>query len=576
MGRGPSHPSCSIANPDSPFHTATLVCLVATLCYLAARLGGALTLLPKTVWPLWPGCALLVSVLLLVRRRIWPILILVAFAAFVLYDLQAGVPIGSTVWLILADTVEVLIAALCVSYSFDGVPRLNSVKALAKYAFFAVLLAPFAGAFVGALAVSGDYWGSWKTSFFSEALALLTLVPAILSWVSEARAWSQKSRADYLEATVLITALVLFGYIIFVASGKNTPPALLYSLVPFLLWSGLRFGSTGVSTSVIVIAFLSLWGAVHGRGPFAESGPLKNVFSLQLFLFFATAPFMVLAALAEEHKQAEQSLRESEKRLTQTNEELRKDIIERQRAEEALQESQAGLARVTRVLAMGELVASIAHEVNQPLTAVVINGNFCTRQLAGKTPNLDELREAIAEIVNDGARASAVISRIRTLLMKGAPSRDELDIKEVIQEVVILMRSEVTRNRVSLRLDLAADLPRVLGDRVQLQQVLINLLMNGIDAMLTVTDRPRELLIKSARNPDGVLIQVQDSGRGLDPEQGDRIFEPFFTTKPQGIGMGLSISRNIVESHGGRLWAVPVSNGALSQFTLPISASSVS
>jgi signal transduction histidine kinase len=519
--------------------------------------------------PLWPGCALLVSVLLLVPRKIWPILIPAGFAAFVLYDLQAGVPIGLTIRIILADTVEVLIAALCVSYSFDGVPRLNSVKALAKYAFFAVFLAPFAGAFVGALAISGGYWSSWKTCFFSEALAFLTLMPAILSWVSEARAWSQKSRADYLEATVLITAFLLFGYITFVVSGKNTPPALFYFLVPFLLWSALRFGSIGVSTSVIVIAFVSLWGAVHGSGPFAESGPLENVLSLQLFLFFAAAPFMVLAALVEEDKQAEQSLRESEKRLKQTNEELRKDIIERQRAEEALQESQAGLARVTRVLAMGELVASIAHEVNQPLTAVVINGNFCTRQLAGKIPNLNKLRAAIAEIVNDGTRASAVISRIRTLLVKGAPSRDEPDINEVIQEVVILMRNEVSRNRVFLRFDLAADLPRVLGDRVQLQQVLINLLMNGIDAMLTVTDQPRELLIKSARNHSEVLIQIQDSGEGLDPQQREHIFEPFFTTKPEGIGMGLSISRSIVESHEGRLWAELGSRGALFQFTLP-------
>jgi len=569
MSTDPSRPSWSIANPDSPFHTVILVCLVGTLCYLAARIGGTLTLLPKMISPLWPGCALLVSVLLLVPRKIWPILIPAGFAAFVLYDLQAGVPIGLTIRIILADTVEVLIAALCVSYSFDGVPRLNSVKALAKYAFFAVFLAPFAGAFVGALAISGGYWSSWKTCFFSEALAFLTLMPAILSWVSEARAWSQKSRADYLEATVLITAFLLFGYITFVVSGKNTPPALFYFLVPFLLWSALRFGSIGVSTSVIVIAFVSLWGAVHGSGPFAESGPLENVLSLQLFLFFAAAPFMVLAALVEEDKQAEQSLRESEKRLKQTNEELRKDIIERQRAEEALQESQAGLARVTRVLAMGELVASIAHEVNQPLTAVVINGNFCTRQLAGKTPNLNKLRAAIAEIVNDGARASAVISRIRTLLVKGAPSRDELDINEVIQEVVILMRNEVSRNRVSLRFDLAADLPRVLGDRVQLQQVLINLLMNGIDAMLTVTDQPRELLIKSARNHSEVLIQIQDSGEGLDPQQREHIFEPFFTTKPEGIGMGLSISRSIVESHEGRLWAELGSRGALFQFTLP-------
>ena len=252
------------------------------------------------------------------------------------------------------------------------------------------------------------------------------------------------------------------------------------------------------------------------------------------------------------------------------------DIEDRKQAEWALQEAQAGLAHVTRVMAMGELVASIAHEVNQPLTGVVTNANFCLRQLASETPNLEKLREAIAEIVNDGTRASAVISRIRALLMKAAPERVELDINEIIQEVAVLVRNEVTRNRISLRNDLAPDLPRVLGDRVQLQQVLINLVMNGIDAMRTLTDRSRELLIKSAKNPDGVLIQVQDSGPGLDPEQADRIFEPFFTTKPQGIGLGLSISSSIIESHGGRLWAVPGSNGALFQFTLPSSANSVS
>ena len=272
----------------------------------------------------------------------------------------------------------------------------------------------------------------------------------------------------------------------------------------------------------------------------------------------------------------EQRVVERTRELTAVNEKLLGEIAERQRVQEALQETQAELAHITRVMAMGELVASIAHEVNQPLTAVVTNANFCLRQLASATPNLEKLREAIAEIVNDGTRASAVISRIRALLMKAAPERVELDINEIIQEVAILVRNEVTRNRISLRNDLAPDLPRVLGDRVQLQQVLINLVMNGIDAMRTLTDRSRELLIKSAKNPAGVLIQVQDSGPGLDLEQADRIFEPFFTTKPEGIGMGLSISRSIVESHGGRLWAVPGSNGALFQFTLPSSANSVS
>ena len=279
------------------------------------------------------------------------------------------------------------------------------------------------------------------------------------------------------------------------------------------------------------------------------------------------------AAQAEE---LERRVIERTRQLATTNEDLRKEIVERQQAEDALQEAQGELTHVTRVLAMGELVASIAHEVNQPLTAVVTNANFALRQVAAGTPNLEELREAIAEIVNDGTRASAVISRIRALLKKGAPDRVELDINEVIQEVTSLVRNEATRSRVSVRIDLAADLPHVLGDRVQLQQVLINLVINGIEAMRTVTERPRELVIKSAKNPDGVLIQVQDSGKGLDPEQADRIFEPFFTTKPQGIGMGLSISRSIVESHGGRLWTVPGSSGALFQFTLPTNEESVS
>jgi PAS domain S-box-containing protein len=312
---GTRNPSWQISNSDSPLHTAALACMVAVLSYLAARLGSVLTLYPQTLCPLWPACALLVSVLLLVPRRIWPVLIPAAFAAFVVYDLQTGLAISSTARLILADTVEVLIAALGVSYSFDGVPRLNSVKSLAKYSFFAVLLAPFVGAFIGALALSGDYWITWRISFFSEALAFLTLTPAILSWVYEAKASSKRTRADYLQATMPIAALILLGYFAFIASGKNTPPALLYSLIPFLLWSCLRFGATGVSTSVIVVAFLSIWGAVHGRGPFTGPSPLNNVLSLQLFLFFAATPFMVLAALVDEHKQGEAALRKSEERF---------------------------------------------------------------------------------------------------------------------------------------------------------------------------------------------------------------------------------------------------------------------
>jgi C4-dicarboxylate-specific signal transduction histidine kinase len=213
-----------------------------------------------------------------------------------------------------------------------------------------------------------------------------------------------------------------------------------------------------------------------------------------------------------------------------------------------LLEAQQRLARVTRVQAMGELAAAIAHEVNQPLAAIVTNGNFCLREFAGGARNLESVREAIAEIVDDGNRASAVISRIRALLTKGAPDRTELDINEIIREVPRLLRNELTRNHVSLRMDLAPGLRKVAGDRVQLQQVVLNLVSNSVDAMRTLSDRPRELFIKSAKLLDGVMIQVLDSGPGIDPAEAVRIFEPFFTTKPEGIGMGLSIACSIIES----------------------------
>jgi PAS domain S-box-containing protein len=246
------------------------------------------------------------------------------------------------------------------------------------------------------------------------------------------------------------------------------------------------------------------------------------------------------------------------------------DIEDRRRADEALQETQHKLAQVTRRQAMGELAAAIAHEVNQPLTAIVTNANFSFRQLEGSSPNLVELRTPITEIVNDGTRASAVISRIRGLLVKETPRRAELNINEIIQEVTTLLRNELTRNHLNLRIELATNLPRVHGDSVQLQQVLINLIINALEAMRFTAEPPGRLLIRSAKNADSVLVQVQDSGPGIEPGLADRIFEPFFTTKGEGIGMGLSISHSIIESHGGHLSLVSSSQGALFEFTLPV------
>jgi C4-dicarboxylate-specific signal transduction histidine kinase len=248
------------------------------------------------------------------------------------------------------------------------------------------------------------------------------------------------------------------------------------------------------------------------------------------------------------------------------------DITERKRAEEALRHTQAALAHLSRVMTMGALTATIAHEVNQPLAAVVTNGNACLRWLARAVPDLQEARAAVERIIRDGQRASEVIRRIRALATKTDPHKVPLDLNDVIYEVVRLIHREVLAHRVALRTDLTPTLPPVFGDRVQLQQVLINLVMNGLDAMTSVTDRPRELLIRSHQpDADQVCVAVQDAGIGIDPASMDRLFQPFFTTKPNGMGMGLSISRSIIEAHGGRLWASHhVGPGATVQFTLPL------
>jgi len=246
------------------------------------------------------------------------------------------------------------------------------------------------------------------------------------------------------------------------------------------------------------------------------------------------------------------------------------DIEERKRAEEALRKAQADLAHVSRVTTLGEMAASIAHEVDQPLSGVVINANACLRFLTGPSPNLDEVRDGLQAIARDGRRASDVIARIRALARRTGTEKVPLDINEMIREVVALAEGEARRVRASLRTELAAKLPRVLGDPVQLQQVVLNLLLNGLDAMSAVADRPRELVISTHREAiDRVRVAVQDSGSGIDPQLAPRVFEAFYTTKRGGLGMGLSISRSIVEQHGGQLWAVPNDGpGTTFQFTV--------
>jgi NO-binding membrane sensor protein with MHYT domain len=247
-------------------------------------------------------------------------------------------------------------------------------------------------------------------------------------------------------------------------------------------------------------------------------------------------------------------------------------LLERKRAEEALRQAQANLAHISRVMTLGELMASISHEVNQPLAAVVTNGQVCLRLLALESPRPDEMRAAVERIVRDANRASEVIQRIRALAKRSEPQMVSLDINDVIREAILLVQREVLSHGESLRTELASALPPVLGDRVQLQQVIINLLMNAVEAMAPITDRPREILIRSQQHEAShVQVAVLDSGVGIDSDTAEKLFSAFFTTKPSGMGMGLSISRSIIRAHGGRLWVSPNANhGAAFQFTVPI------
>ncbi|HXS00404.1 MAG TPA: ATP-binding protein [Pyrinomonadaceae bacterium] len=334
---------------------------------------------------------------------------------------------------------------------------------------------------------------------------------------------------------------------------------LFYAAIVLSAW----FGGRGPGLLAVVLSELAI--DYYLVAPYYSLGlGLKPISFLVVFGILA----LLTSWMSTKRKDAEAALR-------QARDELEMRVQERTAA---LQEVQSELTHVTRVMTLGELTASIAHEVNQPLAAIVTNGNATLRWLGGATPNLSEARQAVERIIKDSYRASAVISRIRALVKKTPPRNDLVDLNEVIGEVFTLAQNEARRNRVLLKQQLRHDLPQVRGDRVQLQQVILNLIINGLEAIAKSQNGTRELSVRSDQDEaENVRVAVSDSGEGLDSANLERVFDAFFTTKPDGMGMGLAISRTIIESHGGRLWATSNSpHGAVFQFTLPTTAERVS
>jgi C4-dicarboxylate-specific signal transduction histidine kinase len=337
-------------------------------------------------------------------------------------------------------------------------------------------------------------------------------------------------------------AVICCGIALAVAWPIDAPAScFLLAVIVSSLFGGLGPGLFAVALSAIAYEHFFLW---RISPPIHEPAPFLR------FAVFLVATLLT-TGLMEIKRRAEES---------------------RTRAQEALRLARSDLAHVNRVTTMGELTASLAHEVNQPIAAAVTDANTCLRWLTRDRPDVEEARQAASRMVKDAARAAEIVGRIRMIFKKTTPQRELVDVNEVIKEMIVLLRNEALQHSIAVRTELA-DIPRVMGDRVQLQQVLMNLIINAIDAMKAV-EGTRELLIKSQPSENAhLLVSVSDTGVGLPEQQADQIFDAFFTTKVHGTGMGLRISRSILESHGGRLWAAANRpRGASFFLTLPIEA----
>jgi len=358
---------------------------------------------------------------------------------------------------------------------------------------------------------------------------------------------------------------------------KHTATLFFCSVMLSSWYGGLWPGVFAALLSVVALDYYFI-PPLYALGISLEEAP-------DVIVFVATALFIgwlsgnqkrTQELLSQARDQLDAKVQERTAELKRANEQLQLEIAEREAAQEGLIRAQAEIARIARVTTMGELAASIAHELNQPLGSIVTTGDACLRWLAANPPNLDEARQAVEAIIRDGTRASSVLVRTRGLLRRGERVRERLAINDVVREVIALLDGELRRNGVSLRTEMPANLRPVVVDRVLLQQVILNLIMNAMEAIRAVSDRARVLRIRTEEQSSGsIVVLVQDSGVGLDPKQLNRMFEPFYTTKVQGIGMGLTISRSIIEAHGGRLWAVANDGpGSTFCFTVPIDAGS--
>jgi signal transduction histidine kinase len=525
--------------------------MVAFGYYLAARLGFVFTLQPHPISTLWPPNALLMAALLLTPARCWWVLVAAVLPAHLLAELQSGVPLAMVLGWYVSNCSEALIGAGLVGAFVRGPLRLDSFRNAGMFLLCGALTAPLVSSFLDAAFVKligwgeDGYWDLVRMRFFSNVLAQLTIVPLVVTWATlGVRGWRAQPLARHIEAVVLLLGLLAASLLVFDVPlfDAKLAPALFYAPLPFLLWAAVRLGAGGTATALAVLTFVTIWGTVHGLGPFAGGAPQDTAREMQLFLIAVSVPLLLLAVVLEE----------------------------RARTEREAHEQRLQLAHLSRVGMLGEMSGGLAHELNQPLTAILSNAQAAHQFIVNKAIDDAELLEILRDIIASEHRAGEVISRLRALFKRGETLMERLDANEVVREVMSLARGDLATRSIEAALQLAPGLPPVQADRIQLQQVMLNLIMNAAEAMAGARSENRRLTVRTFAVEGQVHVSFTDHGPGFAPEMHEKLFEPYYTTKRQGLGLGLSISRSIITAHGGRLWGVGTpERGATFHIALP-------
>ena len=527
---------------------------VAVGYYLAARVGFAFTLQPYPISTLWPPNALLLAALLLAPTRAWWWVLAAALPAHLLVELQSGVPIPMVLGWYATNCSEALLGAGLARAFVRWPLRLDSLRSAGIFLFSGAFVAPIVSSFLDAALVSlvgwGErgYWDLVGTRIFSNTLAALTVAPLILTWAAIDVSRLRAARlVRYAEAAALFMGLLATCMLVFDLPqlDTHTAPALFYAPLPFLVWAALRFGPAGTTSAIAVMVVATIFGTVNGLGPFAGSTPQETALEMQLFLSAVAVPMLLLAVVLDERARVELDAREQRLQLT----------------------------HLSRVAMLGELSGGIAHELNQPLTAILSNAQAAQHLVGNKSADPEILVEILRDIIAADQRAGEVIRRLRTLFKRGETQFQPLDANELVHEVLSIVHGDLVTRSVEVVPELAAALPKVQGDRVELEQVMLNLVMNACDAMAGLPPEQRRIRVRTrAVDVEGGAVQVSfgDCGPGFTPEQYAKLFEPFYTTKPRGLGLGLSISRAIIRAHHGRLWGSSTPGaGAAFHFVLP-------